>query len=264
MENTEIEEKAWFKEMGQAHRRGKIMGGLLLVTIGALFLARELGTEFPAWLFSWKTLLIGFGIVSAVKHKFRNAAWIFLIGVGGVFLLGDVYPDLHIKPVLWPVLIIFIGLFMMFKPRRHYFGHKHFRKAWKHGHRGRWAHAYEQAAGEDQEDMIQAVSVMGGIKKNVYSKKFKGGEVVNVFGSAEINLMQADFEQQAKLEVTQVFGGTKLLIPANWEIKSELATVMGSFEDNRPNHAAPYNPSEKKVLILTGTTVMGGIEVNSY
>ncbi|HMW10948.1 MAG TPA: LiaF-related protein, partial [Bacteroidia bacterium] len=90
----------------------------------------------------------------------------------------------------------------------------------------------------------------------------KGGEVSAVFGGAEINFMQADIQGRVELEVNQVFGGTKLIVPAHWEIKSEIAAVLGSVEDKRPLRGTTTD--EKKVLILRGTTVFGGIDINSY
>lgn len=60
-----------------------------------------------------------------------------------------------------------------------------------------------------------------------------------------------------------MFGGTKLIVPANWEIKSEIVTVIGNMEDKRP--ASPkLGEGSGKVLVLTGTTVFGGIEISSY
>ena len=76
------------------------------------------------------------------------------------------------------------------------------------------------------------------------------------------NFMQADIQGRVELEVNQVFGGTKLIVPAHWEIKSEIAAVLGSVEDKRPLRGTTTD--EKKVLILRGTTVFGGIDINSY
>lgn len=258
-----------FKELDRHHRRGKIMGGLLIVGIGSLFLARELGAEMPAWLFSWKTLLIGLGIVSAIKHKFRQAGWLIMIAIGTAFLLPDIYPDLVIRPILWPSLLILVGLIIVFKPRRKY--SDHYRRHWGkwHAHnryyRHRMAADYCNPTGEvNKEDYIECTSIMAGIKKNVFSKTFKGGEVTNVFGGAEINLMQADFEGKINLEITQVFGATKLLVPANWEIRSaEMVTVFGSLEDKRPLQPNT-GETPSKILIITGTTVFGGIDIKSY
>ena len=277
--------------MEKSHRRGKVMGGLLIIAIGSLFLARELGAQIPAWLFTWKMLLIGLGIVVAIKHKFMNPAWIVLIGIGGTFLLSDIYPDLHIRPYLWPILIIIIGLFIVFKPRNKDMQHaRRYWKAWHHRHHhgkdwqgGDWQgqnwnrmrHQWHggrcgkeatdgEGAEESSDDYIDSTNLMGGIKRNILSKKFKGGTVVNIFGGAHINLTQADFDGTATLELTQVFGGTKLIVPANWEIKqSETVTICGGIEDKRP--VQPAVPGEnQRVLVLIGTTVFGGIEINSF
>lgn len=289
MENQELREqemnaefdKQW-KVIEKSHRRGKIMGGLLIVAIGSLFLARELGAEIPVWIFSWKMLLIGIGIVMAVKHKFLHPGWIILVGIGGAFLLNDLYPEMNIKPIVWPVVLIMLGLFIIFKPRRRY-GHRMYRhwkrhathhsrhrEYWekKYGHYGRHgvpnASDYSGCSSESNEDFLESTTIFAAVKKNVISKTFKGGEVTNVFGGSELNLLQADIDGTANLEITQVFGGTTIIVPANWEVKSELmVTVLGHVEDKRPvqPNVAVESP---KILRLTGTTVFGGIEIKSY
>jgi predicted membrane protein len=105
---------------------------------------------------------------------------------------------------------------------------------------------------------------MGSVKKNILSKNFKGGEITNVFGGSEVNLSQADIEKTATLELVNVFGGTRLIIPANWEVHSELVSVFGNIEDKR--NIQPNLKLRKctKVLVLKGNTFMGGIEIKSY
>lgn len=292
MENQEIKEQdthaernEWWKRVEKSHRRGKIMGGLLIVAIGSLFLARELGAAIPAWVLSWKMLLIGLGIVTAVKHKFRHPGWIILIGVGGAFLMNDLYPEMNIKPIIWPVVVIIVGLFIIFKPRRkfkhhmhrhwgrHRMHHEHYKQYMekRFGKHNSEVQAYCDYGAQDysagintNEDFIESTVVFAGVKKNVISKTFKGGEVTNVFGGSEINLMQADIEGTANLEVTQVFGGTTIIVPAHWDVKTEqMVTVLGNVEDKRP-----VNPNigteDRKTLRLIGTTVFGGIEIRSY
>jgi len=261
------DEKTW-NDIEKSHRRGKIMGGLLVVTVGSLFLARELGMEIPFWVFSWKMLIIGLGLILAVKHKFLHPGWIVLIGVGGAFLLTDIYPDLHIKPILWPSLIIMAGFIIIFKPRRKN-RHMHCSKRWKkiqeehHRYHGRYEEFYNREE-PTNEDYLDSTVLMAGVKKNVLTKNFKGGEITNIFGGTELNLSQADFEGKVKLEITQVFGGTKLVVPANWEIRSEqTVTIFGSVEDKRPTQQSTGS-EPSKVLIITGTTVFGGIDIRSF
>lgn len=248
-----------WRKMEEAHKRGKIFGGILVVIAGSLFLGRELGVAIPSWVFTWKMFLVALGLLIAVKHNFRQTGWIILILVGGAFLVGDIYPAVAIKPLIWPIVIILFGLYLIFKPRHRF-------RRWekwegKHQHYNRFSCVRE---GESiHEDTIDSTTFMGGVKKNILSKNFKGGEVTNVFGGSEINLSQADFENTVTLELTNVFGGTKLIVPANWEISSELTSVIGNIEDKRPvNHKIAGEAS--KILILKGTTFFGGIEIKSY
>ena len=96
--------------------------------------------------------------------------------------------------------------------------------------------------------------------KKIFSKNFKGGEIVNIFGGTEIDLSQADINGEVRLELTQMFGGTKLIIPGSWKLIVKNAAILGGIEDKRPNQ--PLDPN--KILILTGTSMFGGIEIRSY
>lgn len=284
MENQEhsaenLDNTKMWQDFEKRQRRGKIMGGLLLIAIGSIFLLREVGVEIPHWLFSWKMLLIGIGIVTAVKHKFMHPSWILFVSIGGIFLLNDFYPEMQIKPFIIPVLLIIMGLVVMFKPRSarkramfRYMKRIHEQHHYSKHHRhqnpfdSRQQMMREHYKGCEQtlsDDYIDSSTFFAGVKKNIISKKFTGGEVSNVFGGTELNLMQADMEEKATLEITQVFGGTKLLVPAHWEIKSEIVAVLGSVEDKRPVQPKLSN-EPAKVLVLVGTVVCGGIEIKSF
>src|SRR5258708_1717957 len=117
-QNTQQEEmwKSWEAD----HRRGKILGGILLVAAGSLFLARELGANIPAWIFTWKTLLIAVSVVGLIKHRFRRLGFLFPILVGSGFMVADLYPEMALRHFIWPVAIIILGLIFIFKPRRSY------------------------------------------------------------------------------------------------------------------------------------------------
>ena len=107
-----------------------------------------------------------------------------------------------------------------------------------------------------------SIFIFGGTKKNVLSKDFKGGDVVNVFGGTELNLTQADIKGTAVLELTTIFGGTKLIVPSNWSIKSEAVTIFGGIEDKRQLPATQEAP--EKLLLLRGTVLFGGIDIKSF
>jgi predicted membrane protein len=245
------------RESGERRRSshpGRIFAGLILVGIGVVLLSEQFGVYIPSWIFTWKMLLIAIGFFIGAKHGFRHVGWIFPVIVGSVFLIDDLYPELSFRHYIWPLAIISIGLLMILRPRRR-----------RHDRRRSWTR-YEQPAiindpGADEE-VIDSVAAFGSVRKNVITKNFKGGEVTSSFGGTDLNLLQADFTGTITLEITNVFGGTKLIVPPHWNIKSEVVCVFGGVDDKRP--AATENVDPLKVLRLVGTCVFGGIEITSH
>jgi hypothetical protein len=111
------------------------------------------------------------------------------------------------------------------------------------------------------EDFIDATSIFGGVHKKMVSKNFKGGDIVTIMGGTEIDLSQADFTGVARLDVTQVMGGTKIIVPAHWEVRTEVSAIFAGFEDKRQQPAV-QNPDQ--VLIIDGTSIFGGIELKNF
>ncbi|MOA33851.1 hypothetical protein D3C78_1551840 [compost metagenome] len=64
------------------------------------------------------------------------------------------------------------------------------------------------------------------------------------------------------MDIENVFGGTKLLVPANWEVKVETVSVFGGVNDKRP--VMPASDAPSKIMIIKGTCVFGGIDIKSY
>jgi predicted membrane protein len=111
------------------------------------------------------------------------------------------------------------------------------------------------------EDYIDTTSIFGGVHKKVVSKNFRGGDIVTFLGGSEIDLSQAEIYGTARLDVTQVMGGTKIIVPAHWEVRSEVTALFAGFEDKR-QQPATINPN--KVLIIDGTSIFGGIELKNF
>lgn len=272
MENQkEKQQEEIFRQCEKSHKRGKVVGGILLVTVGSLLMARELGAEIPHWVFSWKTFLIGLGIMVGFKHGFKYNSWIILILIGLSFTIADIYPELSIRPLLWPFLIILFGLFIIFKPRRkrdyynNRFRHRRHWREWQQEEKYKnYFSEVDSATSTSTNEIIDSVTFMGGIKKKIISKNFKGGDVTVIFGGAELDFIQADLNENVVLEITQIFGGTKLIVPAHWEIKSELVSIFGSIEDKRPTLPKAVGNEPAKILILKGTTIFGGIDIKSF
>lgn len=232
------------KQHYQKQNAGKKMFGLLLVGVGVIWALREGGVPLPSWIFSWGLLLIAIGLVNGFKHNFKLGGWLIPLLIGGVFFADEFYPMDNIHAFLWPMVLVAFGLIMIFKPK-----HK--------------AENFSNSSttGSTDIEFLEMTTVMGGAEKHVMSQNFKGGNITSFWGASDINFLKADINGTATLDVTCVMGGSKLTVPANWLVKSEVTAIMGGVEDKRLiNDVTDVD----KVLIIKGTALMGGIEILSH
>jgi hypothetical protein len=253
------------KRRFRSNRHDRFWTGLILVIIGGFLLADKIGFDFPWWLFTWPMILILVGIVTGIKHRFHNCSWLILIAIGGFFLADEINTDWSLRPYFWPVMIIGLGLLFILRPKKKRWGNSNkWKDRWQDfGHTEVNTDAgTSSSASYSSEDVIDSVSVFGGVKKVITSKNFKGGDIVCFMGGAEYNLLQADFTGTIVIDIVQAFGGTKLIVPPHWEIRSEGVAIFAGIEDKRPVQPGVFDPA--KVLILNGITIFGGIEIKSY
>jgi len=259
-------------------RSSGVWTGILLLLIGADYFLVE-NNVFPKWMWSWEVLLIAMGLFIGIRHNFRSPAWFILMVIGGVFLIksdefAKYFPGINLNNI-WPIALIILGLFFILRPhRRHRYWHDQVNDHVKskideafNGHsepsevKGQQAQA-QSAPSFLSEDFIDSTSIFGGVKKNIISKNFKGGDITNIMGGSEIDLTQADINGTVSIDLTQVFGGTKLIVPSNWQVKAQMAAIFGGVEDKRSIQNTALDPN--KILILDGTSIFGGIEIRSY
>lgn len=257
--------KRWEERREGRGNHSHIWTGLFILLIGVAALVKVSNPDLPHWLFGWQTFLIALGFFSGVKHGFRGGAWFIMMLIGGAFLYTEIHPEVPIRQYIWPVALIVMGGFLILKPRRRHWARPDGEKKNLSGagteNSSTRQESYEYQK-DYQEDFVDSTSVFGGAKKNIISKNFKGGDLVNIFGGTELDLTRADFTGTAVIELTTIFGGTKLIVPSNWTVKSEAVTIFGGLEDKRNMQTALDDP--EKVLLLKGTVIFGGIEIKSF
>jgi len=240
---------------------GRVWGGLIVIAVGSVLLVRQAGLEIPHWITSWPMILIAIGTYVGFRHSFRGPGWAVPILIGSVFLLKEFDPTLEIGHYLWPIAIILVGIIIIVRPKKKDI-HSH--EWWRNKFERDMNTATAANPAFSSEDYLDTVTIFGGVKKNIFSKTFRGGELVTIFGGTEINLTQADVSHPIVLDITQIFGGAKLIVPPHWTIKSEdIVSIFGSVEDKRPV-MAESNYDAQKMLILKGTNIFGGIDIKSY
>jgi predicted membrane protein len=250
-----------------------VWAGLFLLLVGGVLLLDQIGFPLPDWLFTWQLLLIALGLFIGLKSNFRGGGWMIMILIGGFFLIEDHFPHFPLHRFLLPAFLIFGGLLIMIRPHRSYTPGRFWderekdhwkRKNWKHDWKHEWKHDWITPPATESgsaSDYLDSTAIFSGLHRKIVSKNFKGGDVTSIMGGTEIDLTQADFTGTIVLDVTQVMGGTKIIVPGHWEVRSEVTAVFAGFEDKRQQPAVT-NPD--KILIIQGTSIMGGIELRNY
>ncbi|MEJ8817955.1 LiaF transmembrane domain-containing protein [Lacibacter sp. H407] len=246
--------------MGTNNRSNEKWIGLTILGVGVLILLRNLNLPIPTVFFSWPMILIAIGLVVALKDNFKGNSWIILMGLGAFFLFIKTHPEWNLRIFIAPAILIAIGLSFLFRRKGGFIIDKRKDSITTETIPYTTDSSTSGTTAVEDEDKIDVAAVFGAVKRNVYSKNFKGGESVAVFGGSEINLAHADFNGTVKLEVVNVFGGTTLFVPAHWQIRSEVVAIFGAIEDKRQR---PAGVSTDKILVIEGFVMFGGIDIKS-
>lgn len=259
--NDEMQSNKNFKQS----RLGRILGGMVIIGAGKLLLLHQLHLIYlPQWFFGWEMIAIGIGLFIGARSRFSDKNWILPIFIGSFFLIDDILIHINLKPFIIPVMLMVIGTIVMFKSNK--------RKSFKaariaHKHYERANYFEEKAKNADNRkafgEYIETIAILSGAKNIVTNKNLQGGEVICVLGGADIDLTEADFTGKIEIEMVQIMGGAKIIIPSNWEVKIESTTILGGINDKRKRDSQIEQDTEK-LLVITGVIIMGGVEIFNY
>ncbi|MES2734033.1 MAG: DUF5668 domain-containing protein [Bacteroidota bacterium] len=228
----------------------RVVLGAIFVIAGFFLLLNNLGWIpyfFPSYLFSFPTLLILIGLVS-LSNRRNKTPGIILISIGIYFLLPKIFGmNQHDLNIFWPLVLVAIGVAFIFRKKDTQYPYD----------------KYNEPSRGLSVDFIDELAVFSGGKRTVNSSNFQGGEITSVFGGLEIDLRSAALaEGKNVIEISTVFGGTTLIVPADWTIKTDVFAIFGSFEDKRRFINSPSLDSQK-ILYVKGMVVFGGGEIKS-
>ena len=233
----------WWHRNGRGDSR--VLLGTILVAIGAVLIARNYGWldyEISRYLISWQMLLIVIGLFNLARRAYTPA--IVLISIG-LFFLIDI-PE-NFRENFWPALIVLVGLSFILQwrrpPHRNYFANtgSNFKKS---------------------NDFIDETAIFGGRNISVVTETFQGGKITSIFGGSKVNLLYAKPVDGCTIDVATIFGGTKIMVPEDWNIKIEVVSIFGGFEDKRSNSVISRTGTGK-IVVIKGTCIFGGGEVTT-
>ncbi len=221
-----------------------IAAGVLLLLEGLHILSWELSRIF----ITWQMLLIVIGIYNLLSSQ-HKVSGVILIAIGGIFLYDKFY-DLNISVwnLLWPAILIIVGTSLLLK----------------HSRKGDEGFHFKSNPPDNPEDVIDEVSIFSGSEKTITSKNFRGGKITSIFGGSELNFTKAELsEGNNVIELFYMFGGSTIIVPANWHINIDVVAIFGGFSDKRYKSKDLVGESDKR-LTIKGLVLFGGGEIKSY
>lgn len=225
---------------------GKILLGGILILAGALVLLANL--DILAFDFNpgdwWPLILIVLGVVHLLDSRnLFDFSGLFLLLLGGVFLAaeldvirwGDVWR-------WWPAVLILLGVSILF--------------------RGKPAMLPGSVRGSIPcgDPCLHVNNILAGSDRRVTSREFKGGDIANILGGVEIDLLEAKLAPgDWLLTVSSVLGGVDIRLPRDWRLEVQPTTMLGGVDD----HTRQNPDATGGKLVIKASALLGGVEIKN-
>jgi predicted membrane protein len=239
------------QRMGPRGSNG-IIPGIILVTVGTIFLLDHLGFVHAEslWKF-WPLILVVVGLMK-IFHGSQRLVGIGFVVVGVVVQLHEVGLIGLSWQTIWPLILIGAGILLIWQrfemPKAPVAG----------GVPG------SPMVGEGS-NMINEYALFGGVERRVNSTDLRGGSISAIFGGVELDFRSAEIEgEEVILFVEAIFGGIEIVVPDRWNVVFQIQSIFAGYTDERnPPAPDPLNTAPKKNLILRGRAIFGGIVVKN-
>ena len=222
----------------------RLVVGVCIMTAGFVLALDSLGLVDGGIVFRyWPLALVAIGVVKWLSPPQRFGAGALWIAAGFGFLLVTL-GRMSFAGV-WAMLLFFAGANI----------------AWR---------ALRPPARRDEGfapgEGFDTVAVFGGCKTGSVCPpggaptEFKGGSAMAVFGGCGVDLRHAVLPEggAAVVDVFAMFGGIEIRVPDDWLVVNRGSAILGGFE----NKSRPL-PGASRRLVVTGTAIMGGVEVKN-
>jgi hypothetical protein len=221
----------------------RLVVGLAIMTAGFVLALDSLGlVDGSVILRFWPLALVAIGIVKWLAPPRQLSAGIVWILAGFALLLVTIGRMSFVG--VWAMLLFFAGANIAYRALR----------------------PPVRRCDAISPGGFDTVAVFGGCKTGPVAApgatqtEFKGGSAMAVFGGCEIDLRHATLPDggAAVIDVFAMFGGIEIKVPDDWLVVNRGNAFLGGFE----NKARPL-PGSQKRLVVTGTAIMGGVEVKN-
>jgi predicted membrane protein len=145
--------------------------------------------------------------------------------------------------LFWAFILVALGLIFIFRSKKNH-------------------HQFEEAE-KFSSEFIDEVNVFGGSEKKLTTNSFRGGKITSVFGGSNYDLLDCKLaEGKNLLDMVNIFGGSKIIVPSDWKIHVDVVSIFGGFSDKRRTVNVSASDDTRE-LYITGVAIFGGGEIKS-
>ena len=250
--------------------------GLLFIIVGLLYGCTALDLfDFSIFFPGWWTLFIIIPCIYALTRREEDKTGPVIGLVIGICLLINAQDfDFHIDffPMALAVICFFIGWKMLFPNRKKERKQADYNFTYNSTNNmentdavgGNGNSSFNSTAGGGSysggNGYINASAVFGGKDIRVDNECFTGADINVVMGAVDLNLRNAIISEDVYVNITAVMGGVDIYVPANVRVVTDgCSTIMGGIDVNTTY--ANFHAADSPRLIITGSCVMGGIDI---
>ena len=235
---------------------GRFLLGIVVVTVGLLFLLNSTGiADLDRLLDWWPSLIILYGVWRLIANRFRSLFWpILLIAVGAFFQLGELGFDIDLSDY-WPVALIAIGILILAGGVRRRNRRRNRTTTGPNSSTIIDVDVSTSASSSADDDALHAVAAS---QDRIISGDFQSGSVNVVMGNGSLDMREAVIlDKPATLEVSVVMGEVKVRVPAEWNVQIANSATMADAKDTRTRDNDSHNPD----LVIRGSVTMGSLQI---
>lgn len=219
----------------------RILWGIILIAAGVIWALNEFNiTNINVFFDGWWTLFI---IVPCTIDLFteREKAGNIIGIVIGVFLLlccRDILSFSILWKLLVPAIIVIVGIKLVFTGL---FGNK--------------ANEIIKKLRSEGRELKVGCATFSGCDMKCDNEVFEGAELTAVFGGVKCDLRNAIIEKDCAIEVSAIFGGIDIFVPAGVNVKVSSNSIFGGVSNKTAVH------KNAPTVYVGGTCMFGGVEI---
>jgi predicted membrane protein len=218
--------------------------GILVILIGFSLLLDGLGIIPSVWYYFrffitnlWPIIFIIFAIKFFIS---KDTTIGLLFALLGISFFANSFFDINFSYVIWPLIIMGIGVSLFFNKEKKKEKEKE-----------------ERVNGVEKKDSYFKTVVFGEEKKKIESKDFKGGELNVAFSKVVLDLREVIISKKgSKIHINCALSEVLLFVPKGCRIKSKGNGVLGDWkvELEKRNELEP-------TLEISGTALLGSVRL---